>query len=77
MSIKHAHANSHDSQQKHTHNTSEIAFLSILDGQFSDDVQTQFLPNAFEQEQTTSYVFITKTISLKRRAFSNKSPPLA
>lgn len=77
MSVKHAHANSDHSQQKHTHNTTEIAFLSILDSQFSDDVQTQFIPSAFEQEQITSYVFIAKTISLKLRRFSNKSPPLA
>ena len=77
QAVKHAHANSDDSQQKHTHNTSEIAFLSILDGQFSDDIQTQFLPQVFEKELNTSYVLNTKTIELKLRAFSNKSPPLA
>lgn len=73
--VQHAHSNSDNSTQHHSHSNAELSFISITDGNYWDQIQFNFLPQIIETKVMTYQLRALLERSLIVGKLPNKSPP--
>lgn len=74
--FQHSHANNNPSEQNHSHNKSELAFISIYDSLFFEEVSIKEIPTSLSQDYKRVVYNYLQEVPKRFTLLSNKSPPV-